>query len=315
MSSRIALLIHRRPDLTENDVTPLELFSNRRRFVLGSAALLSAAWAERQALGACSVLSSEAMHIGGDKPNTLSEITTYNNYYEFSSDKKAVRILAQELNIAPWTVTVEGEVEKPYTLDMEDMRKLFSMEERIYRLRCVEGWSMVVPWNGFPLCRLIDRARPTSRAKYVEFVSLKRPSEMIGQRLAGFPWPYREGLRMDEAMHPLVFAVTGLYGQALPKQNGAPLRIAIPWKYGFKSPKAITHIRLLSERPATSWNLAAASEYGFYGNVNPGVPHPRWSQRRENRIGELRKRPTLYLNGYAEQVANLYRGQDPLTLY
>jgi sulfoxide reductase catalytic subunit YedY len=196
------------------------------------------------------------------------------------------------------------------------MRRLFGSEERIYRMRCVEGWSMVVPWSGFPLAKLIARARPTSRARFVEFTGLKRSSEMIGQRLpGGLEWPYREGLRIDEATHPLAFAVTGLYGEALPKQNGAPLRLALPWKYGFKSAKAITRIRLLAVQPETSWSRLAGSEYGFYGNVNPDVPHPRWSQARESRIGELRKRPTLYLNGYADQVASLYAGMNPATLY
>jgi len=245
----------------------------------------------------------------------LADITGYNNYYEFSTDKKAVKHLAQALTLKPWTVTVEGEVEKPYTVDADDLHKLFGSEERIYRLRCVEGWAMVVPWSGFGLSKLIERARPTSKAKFVEFESLKRSSEMIGQRTGSMPWPYREALRIDEAMHPLAFAVTGLYGQPLPKQNGAPLRLALPWKYGFKSAKAITRIRLTSEQSSTSWSQLAPSEYGFYGNVNPQVAHPRWSQARENRIGELQKRPTLPFNGYADQVADLYKGMDPKSLY
>jgi sulfoxide reductase catalytic subunit YedY len=299
--------IRRHAGLTEHHVTPRALF-NRRRGLLAAAAALGAGWASRAAIATPATM--------GESPSPLADISGYNNYFEFSTDKKAVRTLAQALTIAPWVVTVEGEVEKPFSLDIAEMRKLFDVEERIYRLRCVEGWSMVVPWNGFPLAGLIKRARPTSRARYVEFLSLKRSSEMIGQRLpGGLEWPYREGLRIDEAMHPLAFAVTGLYGEALPKQNGAPLRIAIPWKYGFKSAKAITHIRLVAEQPATSWARRAEAEYGFYGNVNPDVPHPRWSQARETRIGELRKRPTLYLNGYAEQVASLYAGMNPATLY
>jgi sulfoxide reductase catalytic subunit YedY len=223
--------------------------------------------------------------------------------------------LAQALTLKPWTVHVEGEVEKPFTVDADDLARLFGVEERIYRLRCVEGWSMVVPWSGFALSKLIERARPTSRARFVAFESLQRSSEMIGQRGGSLPWPYREGLRIDEAMHPLAFAVTGLYGQSLPKQNGAPLRLALPWKYGFKSPKAITRIRLVNEQPPTSWSQLSPSEYGFYGNVNPQVAHPRWSQARENRLGELQKRPTLPFNGYAESVAALYQGQDPKSLY
>lgn len=317
------MLIRRRPELTASHVTPPGLFYNRRRGVLVSAAtVLGAAMSGRgaglaAAPAACDAPLPEAIRrANGETPSPLTDIAGYNNYYEFSSDKKAVRTLAQTLTIAPWTITVEGEVEKAYTLDSTDINKLFGTEERIYRLRCVEGWAMVVPWSGVSLCKLIERARPTSRARFVEFVSLKRSSEMIGQRVAGsIDWPYREGLRIDEAMHPLTFAVSGLYGEALPKQNGAPLRIAVPWKYGFKSPKAITHIRLVDEQPTTSWVKRAESEYGFYGNVNPEVAHPRWSQARENRIGELRKRPTLYLNGYADQVASLYAGMDPARLY
>jgi len=266
-------------------------------------------WTDRLAFAA--PLPDVALKAGGEKLTGLSDITSYNNYYEFSTDKKAVKILAQELTLKPWTLTVDGEVEKPYTIDADELTKFFGSEERIYRLRCVEGWAMVVPWSGFALSKLIERAKPTSRAKFVAFESLKRSSEMIGQRSSNLPWPYREALRIDEAMHPLAFAVTGLYGQPLPKQNGAPLRLALPWKYGFKSAKAIVHVQLTSTQPVTSWNQASPSEYGFYGNVNPEVAHPRWSQSRENRIGELQKRPTLPYNGYAEWVADLYRGLDP----
>lgn len=284
----------------ESEVTDVDLFLNRRRHVLIAMAALG--WSGRAAAAT-------------ETPTPLADIAGYNNYYEFSTDKKAVKHLAQALTLKPWTLSIEGEVEKPFTVDADDLLKLFGGEERIYRLRCVEGWSMVVPWSGFPLHKLIDRARPLSRAKYVEFESLKRPSEMIGQRGGALPWPYREALRIDEAVHPLTFAVTGVYGRPLPKQNGAPLRLAVPWKYGFKSAKAITRIKLTAEQPATSWNLASPSEYGFYGNVNPQQPHPRWSQARENRIGEIQKRATLPFNGYAEAVADLYRGQDPKSLY
>jgi len=302
------MLIRRRAALTEHNVTPRALFEARRRIIATSAALLGAAWLPRPAWSAPA--------LAGEAATPLADIAGYNNYAEFSSDKKAVRTLAQALTITPWAVTVDGEVERPFTVDAADMQRLFGNEERIYRLRCVEGWSMVVPWNGFSLAKLIDRARPTSRARYVEFISLKRSSEMIGQRLpGGLDWPYREGLRIDEAIHPLAFAVTGLYGEPLPRQNGAPLRITLPWKYGFKSAKAITHIRLVASQPQTSWANRAASEYGFYGNVNPAVAHPRWSQARETRLGEIRKRPTLYLNGYADDVAYLYAGMDPATLY
>jgi methionine sulfoxide reductase catalytic subunit len=284
--------------LRDCDVTPEQVWLNRRQLLTMAGAGLGLPAAPE-----------------GESPAALADITSYNNYYEFSTDKKAVKVLAQALTLKPWTISVEGEVEKPYTVDMDDLNRLFGSEERIYRLRCVEGWAMVVPWSGFALSRLIERARPTSRAKYVAFESLQRSSEMIGQRGGSLPWPYREGLRVDEAMHPLAFAVTGLYGQPLPKQNGAPLRLALPWKYGFKSAKAITRLRLVQEQPPTSWSQLAPSEYGFYGNVNPQVAHPRWSQARENRLGELSKRPTLPFNGYAQWVATLYQGQDPTTLY
>lgn len=303
--------------LRDCDVTDEQSFFTRRSQL--ATAATAALFGIKSAVGQVDSTSiapdRKAANVSEEPPNLLSDIAAYNNYYEFSTEKKAVRILAQALTLTPWTVTVDGEVEKPYSIDAADLNRLFGNEQRIYRFRCVEGWSMVVPWSGFQLSKLIARARPTSRGKFVEFESLKRSSEMIGQRGGSLPWPYREGLRIDEAMHPLAFAVTGIYGQALPPQNGAPLRLALPWKYGFKSAKAIVRIRLTQDQPVTSWNQLAPTEYGFYGNVNPQLPHPRWSQARENRIGELQKRPTLPLNGYAEWVADLYRGQDPKTLY
>ena len=305
--------------LRECEVTPeaqLIAFQQQQRRRLLAGAALALPWlADVVRAQAPQALPRAALDAAGDSPSALADISAYNNYYEFSSDKQAVKFLAQALTLAPWTITVEGEVEKPYTVDVDDLQRLFGVEERIYRLRCVEGWAMVIPWSGFALARMIARARPTSRAKFVAFESLKRSSEMIGQRGGALPWPYREGLRIDEAMHPLAFAATGLYGQPLPKQNGAPLRLALPWKYGFKSAKAITTIRLVNAQPPSSWSTLAPSEYGFYGNVNPQQPHPRWSQARENRIGELHKRPTLPFNGYAPWVADLYRGQDPQTLF
>jgi len=304
--------------LTENSVTDPGIYRGRRRFIQSAGLLLGSAWLGREALAASAcdtTLSSDVLGAGGERLNTLQEITSYNNYYEFSTNKEAVRIIAQELITDPWTLTVEGEVEKPFKIDVADLLRRYPQEERIYRLRCVEGWSMVIPWNGFSLCRLLKDARPTSEARFVEFVSLHRPSEMINQRPGSLDWPYREGLRIDEAMHPLTFMATGLYGDVLPKQNGAPLRLVVPWKYGFKNAKAITHIRLLRDQPKTSWSEAVPGEYGFYGNVNPGVPHPRWSQHRENRIGELHKRATLAFNGYADEVAHLYRGMDPKFLF
>jgi sulfoxide reductase catalytic subunit YedY len=302
--------------LRENDITPTALFHGRRHFIASAAALLGAGWQGREAFAACAALANPgARTASGDPPTPRDSIAGYNNYLEFSDSKEAPRLLARELALRPWTITLEGEVAKPVTLDVDDLARLFPSEERIYRLRCVEGWSMVIPWNGFPLCKLIEYARPTGDARFVEFVSLHRSREMIGQRRPTLDWPYREGLRLDEALHPLALAVTGLYGEPLPAQNGAPLRIAVPWKYGFKQPKAITHIRLTRAQPATSWNAKAPEEYGFFGNVNPEVPHPRWSQRRENRIGELKKRPTLPFNGYAEQVARLYTGMEARRLF
>lgn len=301
------MLIKNHPSLTENDVTDKDIYLNRRQFISGFGALLG--------MGSVSPLTlastcTDRPKFKAGQPNSLSQITGYNNYYEFSTSKEAIRILAQELTIEPWTLTIDGEVENPVTIDMDQLLKIFSAEERIYRLRCVEGWSMVIPWNGIPLCQILNYARPTSQAKFVQFTSLHRSKEMIGQRQSTFPWPYREGLRIDEAMHPLTLMATGLYGDVLPKQNGAPLRLVVPWKYGFKSAKAITHITLTSQLPESSWNMVAPNEYGFYANVNPEISHPRWTQRRENRIGELKKRRTEMFNGYADQVTSLYTGMD-----
>lgn len=281
-------------------VTPERIWQARRRLV--GAAFGSLAGAALPA----GVASAEPT----EQPNTLEQISRYNNYYEFSTNKEVIWKLAEDFKPLPWTLTIEGEVDKPRTWAIEDLLKRFAQEDRIYRLRCVEGWSMVIPWRGFSLAALLKESAPNSRAKFVEFVSVLRPQEMIGQRLATLPWPYTEGLRVDEAMHPLSLLVTGLYGRALPNQNGAPLRLAIPWKYGFKSSKAIARIRLVEAPPVTSWMRAAGSEYGFYANVNPDVPHPRWSQKREVRIGELAKRATLPFNGYAEQVASMYSSMD-----
>lgn len=296
----------------EGEATAARLVHGRRRFLRAALLALGLPAAARGAPEAagCAALPGAARAAVTEPPNSLEEITGYNNYYEFSTDKRAVRVLAQALALRPWAVTVDGEVEKPFTLDVDDLARLFPAEQRTYRLRCVEGWSMVIPWRGFPLCALLARARPTSAAKFVEFAGLHRPSEMVSQRVPAIEFPYREALRIDEAVHPLAFVATGLYGEALPKQNGAPLRVVVPWKYGFKSPKAVTHIRFVRDQPVTSWQKASPSEYGFYGNVNPDVPHPRWSQRREVRIGEIAKRPTLPFNGYAEFVAGLYSGMD-----
>ena len=244
-----------------------------------------------------------------DKPNSLQEITHYNNYYEFSTNKSAVAKAAEKFVTTPWTVEISGLVAKPQTFDLMDLLKIES-EERIYRFRCVEGWSMVIPWNGFPLKKLLDKVQPLSSAKYVAFETYYDPAQMPSAKYAGIDLPYVEGLRMDEAMHPLTLMATGLYGKPMPNQNGAPIRLVVPWKYGFKSIKSIIKITLTDKEPPTTWNKAAANEYGFYSNVNPTVDHPRWSQADEQRIGEFSRRPTLMFNGYAEEVASLYKGID-----
>lgn len=245
-----------------------------------------------------------------EPPTPYWDITTYNNFYEFGLDKSDPAANAHTLTPRPWTVSIKGEVRKPLVIDIDQLLTWFPLKERIYRMRCVEAWSMVIPWLGFPLGDVIKRVEPTSRAKYVAFTTRLDPEQMTGQHRRVLDWPYVEGLRIDEAMHPLTILAVGLYGKALPNQNGAPLRLVVPWKYGFKGIKSIVTIRLTEHHPSTAWNLAAPREYGFYANVNPAVDHPRWSQATERRIGELRRRPTLPFNGYAEQVAGLYAGMD-----
>ncbi|HPU53983.1 MAG TPA: protein-methionine-sulfoxide reductase catalytic subunit MsrP [Burkholderiaceae bacterium] len=284
-----------------SEITPERVWRERRHLLRGA---LGTAVIGTAGLGR--TVGAE----GGETPSTLEQISRYNNYYEFSSNKEVVWKLAEEFRPSPWTLSIEGEVDKPRTWTVDELSTRFGAEDRVYRLRCVEGWSMVIPWRGFPLAALLKASQPNSRAKFVEFTSVLRPQEMIGQRQGALRWPYTEGLRIDEAMHPLALMVTGLYGMPLPTQNGAPLRLAIPWKYGFKSIKAVTRIRLVEAAPVSSWMQSAPSEYGFYANVNPDVAHPRWTQRREVRIGELSKRATLPFNGYAAQVASLYSGMD-----
>lgn len=245
-----------------------------------------------------------------DAVNAWDDATTYNNFYEFGVDKSDPSRNASTLRPRPWTVAVEGEVSRPQNIDIEELLKWFPLEERVYRLRCVEAWSMVIPWVGFPLADLITRLEPTSAARYVEFTTLLDPKQMPAQRRPILPWPYVEGLRLDEAMNPLTLLAVGMYGKILPNQNGAPLRLVVPWKYGFKSVKSIVKIRFTADQPATTWNAVAPNEYGFYANVNPDVDHPRWSQTTERRIGELGRRPTLPFNGYGEYVAHLYNGMD-----
>jgi sulfoxide reductase catalytic subunit YedY len=250
-----------------------------------------------------------------DAPTPYGDVTSYNNFYEFGTGKGDPAEYAHTLRPRPWTVTIAGEVQKPQRLDIDQLLGWFPLEERVYRMRCVEAWSMVIPWVGFPLGDLLRRCEPTSRAKYVAFTTLLDLAQMPQQRRRVLDWPYVEGLRIDEAMHPLAILAVGLYGRTLPNQNGAPLRLVVPWKYGFKGIKSIVRIELTEAQPPTTWNLAAPHEYGFYANVNPAVDHPRWSQATERRIGELRRRPTLPFNGYAEQVASLYAGMDLRTAF
>ena len=308
------MLIRRPPDIAPSEITPRVLFEDRRRFLqtLGTGALAGAAlWAglPRPAHAAPQKLSpAPSPYTVNEEKTPYKAVTTYNNFYEFGTDKEDPAAHAGVMQTRPWTVRVEGLAGKPRTFDIDEILRLAPLEERIYRLRCVEAWSMVVPWVGFPLSALLKQVEPQGSAKYVEFISHYDPKIML--RRPVLEWPYREGLRMDEAMHPLTLLTVGLYGEVLPNQNGAPVRVVIPWKYGFKSAKSIVTIRLVEKEPLSSWTRANAGEYGFYSNVNPKVDHPRWSQARERRIGEFSKRPTLMFNGYADQVASLYQGMD-----
>lgn len=307
------ILIRKPSDVLPSEITPESIYRERRRFMQAGLALTGAA-----ALGTPAVQAKAGIYAGvarspfsTDEPLTeLNDVTSYNNFYEFGTGKSDPAANAHTLKPAPWSVTVEGACARPGTYTLEDILKPHTLEERIYRLRCVEGWSMVIPWVGFPLGDLLKRFEPTGNAKYVEFVTLNDVEQMPGQRWPILRWPYVEGLRMDEAMHPLTIMAVGLYGDVLPNQNGAPMRLVVPWKYGFKSGKSIVKIRFVEQQPTSSWMRSAPSEYGFYSNVNPEVDHPRWSQRTERRIGDFLKRKTLMFNGYAEQVASLYTGMD-----
>jgi sulfoxide reductase catalytic subunit YedY len=300
-----------KPDLTENDVTDYALYKSRRGFIkTGVAAGLGLLGLQMQNAQAINLPLGK-----DDKQNTYEEITSYNNFYEFGTSKSDPAENAYTLKPSPWDVVVDGACAKPGKYSLEDILKPHGIEERIYRLRCVEGWSMVIPWNGFQLGDLLQRFEPTSKAKYVRFETLHDPEQMPGQRRPILKWPYVEGLRMDEAMNELAFIATGLYGKELPNQNGAPLRLVVPWKYGFKNIKSIARISFEEKEPVSSWMEAIPDEYGFYANVNPNVSHPRWSQKRERRIGEWKKRETLMFNGYGEQVASLYKGMDLAKYY
>lgn len=306
-----------------SEITPREIYESRRSFLKQIAATSVAGgalfeMATRQAFAQSSgaqklVAKPNPAYVVMDNPTSRKDATTYNNFYEFGTSKADPARHAHTLNTRPWTVSIEGEVAKPMTLDIDSLLKLAPLEERIYRLRCVEGWSMVIPWIGYSLSHLIKKVEPTGNAKYVEFTSLADKKQMSGVGSPVLDWPYVEGLRLDEANHPLTLITLGMYGEVLPNQNGAPMRIVVPWKYGFKSAKSIVKIRFTKDQPKTAWNIAAPSEYGFYSNVNPNVDHPRWSQASERRIGEdgffTRKRKTLMFNGYSE-VASLYSGMD-----
>ncbi len=309
------MLIRKPADLGESDVTPYEIYRQRRKFIQSGIAMAGAALTGLLWLpSAAAAMSFDAVKpgpFGTDEALTdRKDALTYNNYYEFGVSKADPAKYAHRMKTDPWSVEVVGECARPGTLTLEDILAPHALEERIYRLRCVEGWSMVIPWIGFPLADLLKRFEPGSKAKYVEFETLYDKKQMPGQRRRILDWPYREGLRMDEAMNPLTLMAVGMYGKTLPNQNGAPLRLVVPWKYGFKSIKSIVKIRFRETQPTSSWMKAGPREYGFYSNVNPAVPHPRWSQKRERRIGEFRKRKTLMFNGYEEQVAALYTGMD-----
>jgi sulfoxide reductase catalytic subunit YedY len=305
------------PRIDPSDITPSEVFFNRRALLAGvlasgASSLLKPARAQAPN-GPKLQFTRNAKYSVTEAPNKYDEITGYNNYYEFGTDKEDPKANAQGFKPEPWTVTVDGEADTKGKFALEDLLKGQALEERIYRFRCVEAWSMVIPWVGFPLSDLLARFKPTSKAKYVQFTTLYDPHQMPGQRERVLNWPYVEGLRIDEAMHPLTLLAVGLYGQKLPNQDGAPLRLVVPWKYGFKSIKAIAKISFTEHQPDTAWNLAAPHEYGFYANVNPQVDHPRWSQATERHIGAsflAARRPTLLFNGYADLVADLYKGMD-----
>jgi methionine sulfoxide reductase catalytic subunit len=311
-----------------SEITPRTVYVERRRLLqrlaAGAAGATLASWAMRSALaqtarpGKLTPLNPARSQLAGgltmERPTPYADVISYNNFYEFGTDKSDPQQFAGSMKVRPWTVSVEGDIKKPRAFDIDDLLKLAPMEERIYRMRCVEGWSMVIPWVGYSLSELIKRVEPTGNAKYVEFVTLADRAQMPGVRSSVLDWPYVEGLRLDEAMHPLTLLCFGLYGEVLPNQNGAPLRLVVPWKYGFKSGKSLVKIRFSEKQPVTSWVKANGSEYGFYSNVNPEVDHPRWSQATERRIGEdgvfQKKRPTQMFNGYQAQVGALYAGMD-----
>ena len=292
-----------------SEITPEEIYKNRRKFIKNLGLAAGSMFLGQNIIN----LANASTEIAEQKITDYTYITTYNNYYEFGTKKSDPFEKSQKFKTKPWNINITGEVEKPLTLSMEEVKNLFPIEERIYKLRCVEGWSMIIPWLGFPLYKLLDKVSPTSKGKFVEFTTIFDSQQMPGQKYPILDWPYKEGLRIDEAMHPLTILVTGLYGKELPNQNGAPIRLMVPWKYGFKSAKAIVNIKLVESMPTSSWMKASPNEYGFYSNVNPTVNHPRWSQASERVIGEgiiSPRVPTTMFNGYGDEVAHLYKNMD-----
>jgi sulfoxide reductase catalytic subunit YedY len=323
------MLLKRQADIRSSEITDEKLYIRRREFMrlAGSAAVVAAAGpliascrgdamsagtlADPLETGQTPLPSVKPKVVTTDETlNSFEDITSYNNFYEFGTNKEDPQRYAGKLKTSPWKVKIDGHVAKPADYLLEDLIKPFELEERVYRLRCVEAWSMVIPWVGIPLSSILKRVEPTAKATFVEFTTLLRPTEMFGQNQPVLEWPYVEGLRMDEAMHPLTIMAVGLYGKTLMNQNGAPIRLVVPWKYGFKSIKSVVRIRLVDRMPQTAWSIANPREYGFYSNVNPEVDHPRWTQARERRIGELGRRPTIMFNGYGDQVASMYEGMD-----
>jgi methionine sulfoxide reductase catalytic subunit len=323
------MLLKRQADIRSSEITDEKLYVRRREFMrlAGSAAVVAAAGpliascrgdamsagtlADPLETGQTPLPSVKPKVVTTDETlNSFEDITSYNNFYEFGTNKDDPQRYAGKLKTSPWKVKIDGHVAKPADYLLEDLIKPFELEERVYRLRCVEAWSMVIPWVGIPLSSILKRVEPTAKATFVELTTLLRPTEMFGQNQPVLEWPYVEGLRMDEAMHPLTIMAVGLYGKTLMNQNGAPIRLVVPWKYGFKSIKSVVRIRLVDRMPQTAWSIANPREYGFYSNVNPEVDHPRWTQARERRIGELGRRPTIMFNGYGDQVASMYEGMD-----
>ncbi len=311
------MFIKKPSDIKSSEITPKTLYINRRQFMAVAASLAAAGLAAEEMLLKTRAWAGQKLPIKKrgefsveEKQTSFKDATHYNNFYEFSTDKEDVAELASKFRTRPWTISIEGHVKQSKVYDIDALIKMFPLEERVYRFRCVEAWSMVLPWVGFALGDFIKICEPTSKAKYVKFTTIFSPEQMPGQKTSVLQWPYEEGLRMDEAVHPLALLTVGMYGEILPNQNGAPLRLVAPWKYGFKNIKSLVKISFVEEMPVTTWMKAGPREYGFYANVNPDVDHPRWSQEQERRIGEFLKKKTLMFNGYAEQVAGLYKGMD-----